>query len=184
MKKETVEQYGLSTYSDLTAASGELVFGGNLLLPCLLFRSLPLHNSSAAFHPRKSDHSFFPIPAYLVELLKGNRTPGYVAVFSAFLLIPFLFTFFIYRREKGSRAIRVTAAIGYGISKKQQIMTKKGIFLFSIPFCFGFCTHQSLTFQKRHWKTGKWMWLMHLLQMRSLRPMIWCCLPKLRQYFR
>ncbi len=29
MKKETVEQYGLSTYSDLTAASGELVFGGN-----------------------------------------------------------------------------------------------------------------------------------------------------------
>ena len=50
--------------------------------------------------------------AYLVELLKGNRTPGYVAVFSAFLLIPFLFTFFIYRREKGSQAIRVTAAIG------------------------------------------------------------------------
>ena len=29
MKKETVEQYGLSTYSDLAAASGELVFGGN-----------------------------------------------------------------------------------------------------------------------------------------------------------
>ena len=29
MKEETVEQYGLSTYSDLAAASGELVFGGN-----------------------------------------------------------------------------------------------------------------------------------------------------------
>ncbi len=29
VKKETVEQYGLSTYSDLAAVSGELVFGGN-----------------------------------------------------------------------------------------------------------------------------------------------------------
>ena len=29
VKKETAEKYGLSTYSDLAAASGELVFGGN-----------------------------------------------------------------------------------------------------------------------------------------------------------
>lgn len=29
LKQETAEQYGLSTYSDLAAASGELVFGGN-----------------------------------------------------------------------------------------------------------------------------------------------------------
>ena len=53
--------------------------------------------------------------AYLVELLKGNRTPGYVAVFSAFLLIPFLFTFSFTGERKGRGAIRVTAAIGYGI---------------------------------------------------------------------
>lgn len=29
VRKETAEQYGLSTYSDLAAASGELIFGGN-----------------------------------------------------------------------------------------------------------------------------------------------------------
>ncbi len=29
VRRETAEQYGLSTYSDLAAASGELVFGGN-----------------------------------------------------------------------------------------------------------------------------------------------------------
>lgn len=29
MRKETAEQYGIKTYSDLAAASGELVFGGN-----------------------------------------------------------------------------------------------------------------------------------------------------------
>lgn len=29
LRQETAEQYGLSTYSDLAAASGELVFGGN-----------------------------------------------------------------------------------------------------------------------------------------------------------
>ena len=29
VRQETAEQYGLSTYSDLAAASGELVFGGN-----------------------------------------------------------------------------------------------------------------------------------------------------------
>ena len=29
VRQETAEQYGLSTYSDLAAASGELIFGGN-----------------------------------------------------------------------------------------------------------------------------------------------------------
>ncbi len=82
--------------------------------------------------------------AYLVELLKGNRTPGYVAVFSAFLLIPFLFTFFIYRREKGSRAIRVTAAIGYGILYAFVLWTSVSIlsFVYIIPMLVIFSLYQ------------------------------------------
>ena len=82
--------------------------------------------------------------AYLVELLKGNRTSGYVAVFSAFLLIPFLFTFFIYRREKGSRAIRVTAAIGYGILYAFVLWTSVSIlsFVYIIPMLVIFSLYQ------------------------------------------
>ncbi len=82
--------------------------------------------------------------AYLVELLKGNRTPGYVAVFSAFLLIPFLFTFFIYRREKGSQAIRVTAAIGYGILYAFVLWTSVSIlsFVYIIPMLVIFSLYQ------------------------------------------
>lgn len=82
--------------------------------------------------------------AYLVELIKGNRTPGYVAIFSAFLLIPLVLTFFIYRRKKNSRAARIVAAAGYEILYAFVLWTSVSIlsFVYIIPMLVIFSLYQ------------------------------------------
>lgn len=53
--------------------------------------------------------------AYLLELVKGNRTLGYTAVFSLILLIPLAASIFLYRSNKESDLVRKVAVYGYGI---------------------------------------------------------------------
>ncbi|MDE7404887.1 MAG: hypothetical protein K2M81_07265, partial [Lachnospiraceae bacterium] len=53
--------------------------------------------------------------AYLVELLKGNRTPVYVGIFSLLLLVPFILSFLLYRKNKESQLVKLIAAVGYSI---------------------------------------------------------------------
>lgn len=73
--------------------------------------------------------------AYLVELVKGNRTPGYVAVFLAVLLIPFFAACLIYKKDKGSRILRMVAAIGYTIMYAFVLWTSVSVlsFVYIIP---------------------------------------------------
>lgn len=82
--------------------------------------------------------------AYLVELLKGNRTPGYVAIFSALLLAPLLLSFLIYRKDKGSLAVRTVAAIGYGILYAFVLWTSVSVlsFVYIIPMLVIFSLYQ------------------------------------------
>ena len=82
--------------------------------------------------------------AYLVELLKGNRTPGYVAIFSALLLAPLLLSFLIYRKDKGSLAVRTVAAIGYGILYAFVLWTSVSVlsFVYIIPMLVVFSLYQ------------------------------------------
>lgn len=82
--------------------------------------------------------------AYLVELLKGNRTPGYIAVFSALLLTPFLLSFLIYRKDKGSLTVRTVAAAGYGILYAFVLWTSVSIlsFVYIIPMLVIFSLYQ------------------------------------------
>ena len=73
--------------------------------------------------------------AYLVELLKGNRTPGYIAVFFAVLLIPYIFTCLIYKKDKGSKTLRIVAAVGYTIMYAFVLWTSVSVlaFVYIIP---------------------------------------------------
>lgn len=84
------------------------------------------------------------LAAYLVELLKGNRTPGYVAVFSALLLAPLLLSFLIYRKEKGSMALRIVAAIGYEMLYAFVLWTSVSVlsFVYIIPMLVIFSLYQ------------------------------------------
>ena len=73
--------------------------------------------------------------AYLVELVKGNRTPGYIAVFFAVLLIPYIFTCLIYKKDKGSKTLRIVAAVGYTIMYAFVLWTSVSVlaFVYIIP---------------------------------------------------
>lgn len=53
--------------------------------------------------------------AYIVELVKGNRTLGYTVVFSVILLLPLALSIFLYRNNKESDWVRSVAVYGYGI---------------------------------------------------------------------
>lgn len=73
--------------------------------------------------------------AYLVELVKGNRTPGYIAVFFAVLLIPYILTCLIYKKDKGSKTLRIVAAVGYTIMYAFVLWTSVSVlaFVYIIP---------------------------------------------------
>lgn len=73
--------------------------------------------------------------AYLMELVKGNRTPGYVAVFWAVLLIPFILTCLIYRKDKGSKILRIVAAVSYTVMYAFVLWTSVSVlaFVYIIP---------------------------------------------------
>ena len=53
--------------------------------------------------------------AYIMELVKGNRTAGYIAIFSALLLIPFVACLIVYKFKPESNKIRYSFIIGYGV---------------------------------------------------------------------
>lgn len=69
--------------------------------------------------------------AYLVELVKGNRTPGYIAVFFAVLLIPYILTCLIYKKDKGSKTLRIVAAVGYTIMYAFVLWTSVSVLAFT-----------------------------------------------------
>lgn len=73
--------------------------------------------------------------AYLMELIKGNRTPGYVAIFFAVLLIPFLISCLIYKKDRGSKILRIVAAVGYTIMYAFVLWTSVSVlaFVYIIP---------------------------------------------------
>lgn len=82
--------------------------------------------------------------AYLVELLKGNRTPVYVAVFSLLLLVPLVFSILAYRKDKESQLVRIIAAVGYSILYAFVLWTSFSIlsFVYIIPMLVIFSLYQ------------------------------------------
>lgn len=73
--------------------------------------------------------------AYIMELVKGNRTLLYVGAFSALLLIPFFITLLLYRSSSGSTKIRLVTAIGYEILYAFVLLTSVSVlsFVYIIP---------------------------------------------------
>lgn len=82
--------------------------------------------------------------AYLVELVKGNRTPVYVGIFTLFLLLPFLAAFAVYRKNKASLSVRLIAGIGYEILYAFVLWTSVSIlsFVYIIPILVIFSVYQ------------------------------------------
>lgn len=82
--------------------------------------------------------------AYLVELVKGNRTPVYVGIFSLFLLVPFILSLVMYRKDKESKIVRVIAAVGYSVLYAFVLWTSVSVlsFVYIIPMLVIFSVYQ------------------------------------------
>lgn len=70
--------------------------------------------------------------AYMLELVKGNRTAGYIAVFCAFLLIPLIVTILIYMKNKSSKLVKYFGLFGYEILYAFVLLTSVSI----LSFCY------------------------------------------------
>ncbi|MBQ8591650.1 MAG: hypothetical protein IJ485_02735 [Lachnospiraceae bacterium] len=53
--------------------------------------------------------------AYFIELLKGNRTIGYISVFSLVTLVPLILCYIFYFKDKTTKTIKYCFSIGYSI---------------------------------------------------------------------
>ena len=73
--------------------------------------------------------------AYIIELVKGNRTAMYVAVFSAILIIPVVLATLVYKKNPEAKLVRSITALGYGILYAFVLWTSVSIlsFTYAIP---------------------------------------------------
>lgn len=72
------------------------------------------------------------IVAYFVELVKGNRTPGYIAVFCLILLLPLISCIFLYRKNKESGKIKYLGVCGYCVLYAFVLLTSTS----HLSFCY------------------------------------------------
>ncbi len=72
------------------------------------------------------------IVAYFVELVKGNRTPGYIAVFCLILLLPLISCIFLYRKNKESGKVKYLGVCGYCVLYAFVLLTSTS----HLSFCY------------------------------------------------
>ena len=73
--------------------------------------------------------------AYIIELIKGNRTLGYTSVFVLILLTPLLLAFSFYRKNRESQIVKYLGAFGYEILYAFVLLTSVSIlsFVYILP---------------------------------------------------
>lgn len=73
--------------------------------------------------------------AYIVEVIKGNRTIPYFLVFSGFLIIPFIISMVLYFKDKDSVLIKYAGGTGYIIMYAFSLLTAFDLlnFVYIIP---------------------------------------------------
>lgn len=73
--------------------------------------------------------------SYIIEIIKGLRTIGYVFEFSVVMIIPLLITYIIYKRDSSSHYVRIIFAVGYSIFYTFVILTTQSpaAFVYILP---------------------------------------------------
>lgn len=86
--------------------------------------------------------------AYILELVKGNRTLGYMAVFWAILLIPLVISILIYKKDKGSPLVKYFGVFGYEILYAFVLLTSVSIlsFCYVLPMIVAIALYQNSKF--------------------------------------
>lgn len=75
--------------------------------------------------------------AYLLEVVKGSRTPGYYAVFSVIALLPVVVEFLLYKRSPADWKLKYIISITYSVLYVFVVFTTVSLvaFTYIIPIC-------------------------------------------------
>lgn len=86
--------------------------------------------------------------AYIMELVKGNRTPGYILVFCIILLVPLCASIMLYKKNPESDYVRSIAVYGYGILSAFVLWTSISVlsFTYVIPMLVALAIYQDRKF--------------------------------------
>lgn len=86
--------------------------------------------------------------AYMIELVKGNRTLEYTMVFCAFLAIPLIITILIYLKDKNSKMVKYFGLFGYEILYAFVLLTSVSIlsFCYVLPMIVAIALYQDSKF--------------------------------------
>ncbi len=86
--------------------------------------------------------------AYMMELVKGNRTPGYILVFCVILLTPLCASIMLYQKNRESNLVRSVAVYGYGILSAFVLWTSVSVlsFTYIIPMLVALALYQDRKF--------------------------------------
>ncbi|MCM1127619.1 MAG: methyl-accepting chemotaxis protein [Lachnospiraceae bacterium] len=76
--------------------------------------------------------AFILIAAYVVELVKGSRTLGYIAIFSLLLLAPLAGCIVLFTKNKENGAIKYVGMFGYSVLYAFVLLTSTSI----LAFCY------------------------------------------------
>ena len=78
---------------------------------------------------------FILFAAYMLELVKGNRTVGYIMIFDIILLAPLALALLTYKKNNESAALRYMITAGYGVLYVFVLLTSvtKLSFVYIIP---------------------------------------------------
>ena len=78
---------------------------------------------------------FILFAAYMLELVKGNRTVGYIMIFDIILLVPLALALLTYKKNNESAALRYMITAGYGVLYVFVLLTSvtKLSFVYIIP---------------------------------------------------
>lgn len=67
--------------------------------------------------------AFVIVLAYTIEIVKGNRSVGYVLLFDLLLLLPLIISFVIYKKKSDAVLVNKVAVMGYCLFYVFQLMT-------------------------------------------------------------
>ena len=73
--------------------------------------------------------------AYMLELFKGTRTPGYICVYTALCVLPVIVEWILFRKNPESGLIRHVIAVCYGMLYVFTIFTANSVtnFVYAVP---------------------------------------------------
>lgn len=112
--------------------------------------------SRTALMNEKAIYSYIIVSAvlllgYIVELIKGSRTVGYVITFSVILLIPLVFSLVQFRVNRSGKLLRSVIAVGFGIMYTFVLFTSTSnlCFVYAVPMFLAFTVFSDANYSLR-----------------------------------